>query len=251
MVGFFALTAKILCLLVLLGGVGLLGCAGYRFTVQSGHFTLKQLIILGVSDEFAAELRILALPDPAKKPNLLFIKADRIKETLLKHRSIESVSVTKRYPNTLIIRARERTPCAVVACGTLYLIDKDGYVLEDVDRLEGDQLRFPFITGVKVGEIDLGQPIRTKGVLTALDLYRCVEQTSPRMARQLSEIRVERDESLTAILAGGVEVRMGKHDFSERLAALELFVKRFGQMDRFEYLDLRFDDQIVYRERNG
>lgn len=248
--GFLALTAKIFCLFTFLGVAVLLGCAGWRFVADSDYFTLKQLVIQGVSDERAAELRIKTLPDPKRSVNLLLLDSDKVRATLLDHSEIapESVKITKRYPNTLIIRARERTPVAVVACGALYLIDKDGYVLDMVTNLEGEQLRFPFITGVKEGEIEFGQAIPREGVRTALDLSQCLPS---RLARELSEIRVGQDEGLTLMLSGGVEVRMGRSDVAERLAALELFMKKeSGRLDRFEYIDLRFSDQIVYRMRN-
>lgn len=250
-VGFFVLTAKILCCLALMAAAGLVGCAGYRFAVDSGHFTLKRLVIQGVSDEMAAELRTLVRPDPKKTVNLLLLKSDRVRDILLKHPRIESATVTKRYPNTLTILARERKPVAVVACGALYLIDKDGYVLNDASNLERDQLGFPFITGVEIGAIDFGQAIETKGVRTALDLFECLRRTNSRLARTLSEIRIEVDGGLTMVLSGGVEVRMGTDCVAERLAALELFMKEFRRLDRLEYIDLRIDDQIVYRLRNA
>ncbi|KPL12899.1 hypothetical protein AMJ85_00890 [candidate division BRC1 bacterium SM23_51] len=249
--GFLALTAKIFCVLLILSSLAVGGFALYRFTLVSGYFELKKLVITGVSDGIAAELRALTQLEPDQGINLLGMRADRIRETVLKHPRIESATVLKRYPNALIIRAREREPVAVVACGALYLVDREGYVLDTAANLDHNQRRFPFITGIDSDQIIFGEPIPTRMVCLALDVVECLRATSPRLAEQLSEIRIGRDEALTLVLSGGIEVRLGTDEFTDRLAALDLFARKHRNFETLEYIDLRFENQIVYRPRPG
>ena len=62
---------------------------------------------------------------------------------------------------------------------------------------------------------------------------------------------MEEDDSLTLVLNGGVEVRLGRQDFAQRLAKLEFMTRELEDFDSLDYIDLRFEDQIVYRPRNG
>jgi len=244
------LSLKVLCALLILGAVGLVGFNVYRFGI-SPYFEIRKLVITGVSESVAAEIRALTRLEANRGINLLFLREDRIRENVLKHPRIETAAVAKYYPNALMIHARERQPVAVVACGALYLIDRDGYVLDTVGNLDRGQTQFPFITGVSPDQIVLGQPIPTKAVCRALDLVECLRASSSPLARTLSEIRIGRDEDLTIVLAGGVEVRLGTAEFADRLAALDLFAGRYRNFVSLEYVDLRFENQIIYRPRDG
>jgi len=250
-IGFFALTIKIFFSLVLLCAVALFGFTLYRFAFLSDYFELKQLVITGdVSEQVESELRALTQLEPGRGINLLRIDSEKVRETVLKHPRIKSASVKKYYPNVLVIRARERKPAAVVACEDLYLVDREGYVLDRVPNLERGQETLPFITGVPKEEIVFGQKIPGETVERALDLYECLRTSSPRLAEKLSEIRLNRDGGLALVLSGGVEVRLGREGFAERLAKLDYFVRK-RSLEDLEYIDLRFKNQIVYRPRRG
>jgi len=248
--GFFVRVAKYLGVLLALAFLALAGFVLYRFFI-SPYFELKKLVIAGVSDDVAGEIRALTRLEPHKGINLLFLREERILETVLKHPRIESAVVTKCYPNALMILARERKPVAIVAAGTLYLIDHDGYVLDTVVRPDRDEQRFPFITGVEREQIVLGQPIPTKAAYRALDLFDCLSEADSAVAKLVSEVRIGRDEGLTLVLSGGIEVLLGTSDFADRLPALELFYQKYRDFNSLEYVDLRFQNQIIYRPRGG
>jgi cell division septal protein FtsQ len=248
--GWFALAGKVFAILAGLSLLGAGGYFGYRFSL-SNYFELKKLVITGVSDGVAAEIAALARLEPNAGINLLFVREKRIRETVLKHPRVESAVVAKCYPNALMIEARERQPVAIVACGALYWIDRDGYVLDTVAHLDRSQSPFPFLTGIAADQIVFGQPIPTKAVGRALDLYACLQEISPSVHRALSEIRVGPDDGLTLVLSGGVEVRFGTGEFADRLSALDLFAQKHRDFESLEYIDLRFDNQVVYRPRGG
>jgi len=245
---FFVRIAKIFGVLVGLALAGGLGFYLYRF-ILSDYFELKKLAITGVSGNVAAEIRALTKLEPNQRINLLFVKEKVVRETVLKHPRIRSAVVRKWYPNALMIEGHERQPVAVVPCGALYLIDRDGYVLDTASSLDQVQGQYPFITGINADQIVLGQPIPTKAVSRALDLFACVRDVSPALAKTMSEVRVGEDEGLTLVLSGGVEVWFGTGEFVDRLAALDLFAQKRRNLELLEYIDLRFKNQIVYRPR--
>jgi len=247
---YLSLIARISGILVGLALTALIGFLAYRF-IFSGYFELKKMVVTGVSDGIAAEISALTKLEPNQGINLLFLKERSVRDSVLKHPRIQSAKVLKCYPNALMIEAHERQPVAIVPCGALYLIDRDGYVLDTLGNFDRQQNQFPFITGVNPDQIVLGQPISTKAVCRALDLFECVREVSPSVARALSEIRVGRDEGLTLILSGGVEIWFGTGEFADRLAALDLFARKYHDLESLEYVDLRFENQIVYRPHGG
>jgi cell division septal protein FtsQ len=243
------LTCKIALFLALLAGFGAMGYGFYRFAFRSNYFELKKLVITGVSDDVAAELRALTELEPNHGVNLLLIRSKRVREILLHHPRIASARVAKHYPNALVIHAAERVPVAIVAGGALYVIDREGCVLDRIAELDRSQSQFPYITGVDPEDLVFGQPIPNPAVVRALDLHDCLRIACPRVLARLSEIRIGKDQGLTMILVGGVEVRLGAADFAKALARLDLLVRQRPNLDSVEYIDLRFDEQIVYKDR--
>ncbi|MCX8037042.1 MAG: cell division protein FtsQ/DivIB [Candidatus Sumerlaeia bacterium] len=237
-----------LCLSI--AGLVLIIYHAWRF-FHSPFFELKKVVIRGVSDTVVSEIRALTRLEPQRRINLLFLPESRIRETVLKHPRLESAAVTKILPNAVIIEATERKPTAIVASGALHLIDNEGYVLDTLTSLDKAPRELPFITGIEPDQIVLGRRIALPALGRALDLFECLRRTNPELAAQVSEVRIERDEGLTLILAGGVEVRLGVTDFRQSLPALELFFRKYPDLNSIEYLDLRFKDQIVYRLRDG
>lgn len=249
--GFLLRTVKIFFLLVLIAGGGLVGFRLYQFAFLSDYFELKKLAIDGASGALASELQALAQLKPNSGINLLLLRCERVRETILRHPRIKSAKVVKCYPNALVIQVEKREPAAIVAAGALYLIDREGYVLDTLQKAERNRRDLCFITGVKPDQIAFGQVIPSKAVRDAMDVYECLCQTNSSLADKVSEIRIGNRDELTIVLKGGVEVRLGSENFGERLAALELLARRLRVLDGLEYIDLRFENQIVYRPRSG
>ncbi len=240
-------------------GLVLIGYHAWRF-IHSPFFEIKKVVIkvvtdgvpdVSVQETVSSEIRALTRLEPERRINLLFLRESRILETVLKHPRLESAAITKILPNALIIEATVRQPAAIVVSGALHLIDNKGYVLDTLTNLDKAPKDLPFITGIEPDQIVLGRPIGLRPLVRALDLFECLRRSNPDLAAQVSEVRIERDEGLTLILSNGAEVRLGDTDFRQSIPALELFFRKYPNLNLIEYLDLRFKDQIVYRLRDS
>lgn len=245
------LTAKILCVLAFVGATAFFAYALHRFAYESDFFEIKTLVVKGVSSDIAQQLRTLTQLEENAGINLLNVSSRRVRTTLLRHPKIRRVRISKHYPNALIIEAEERIPVAIVSSDTFYLVDREGYVLEDIAAVSRDYKHLPLITGIDSKLIALGEPIPTTAISQAIDLFECLYRQNERLASQLSEIHVHPQYGLTLMLKDGVEVRMGREEFAERLTALELISRKRPDFDRMKYIDLRFKNQIVYRPRDS
>jgi len=238
------------CLLLSIG-VALIGKAYYLFLTDSEYFRLVRARIQtrGVSEEVKEELLAvtgLASPDGVC---LLRLDTDHVRDMMLKHPRIRAGSVQKRYPNALSIVGVERQPMAIVSAGGFYFIDEEAVILGKADVLRDDCARFVFLTGIPEGEMVLGKRLETPGLERALDLIAALRALNPSLYNSLSEIYLNERDGLILFLQGGMEARLGFGDPIRALPALELFLKRYPDPTRTEYVDLRFDNQIAYRLR--
>jgi cell division protein FtsQ len=64
---------------------------------------------------------------------------------------VKQASVTRRFPNRVIINVRERTPVALLSAGNVYYTDDDGNLMP---LFAGTYSNLPLITGVKGVRID-------------------------------------------------------------------------------------------------
>lgn len=105
--------------------IGILSLSALLSWVVNTVFTIRNVFVSGEGISISV--------DPEKMPrNILFFPTERLKKELLRdYPLIADVSITKKYPGTLVINASLRTPRALVRTGdTRYAIDKEGVVLD-------------------------------------------------------------------------------------------------------------------------
>jgi cell division protein FtsQ len=243
---FFVITAKLCLACCILAASVLLGITIHNFLFKSSYFHLKNLVIQGVSPELARDLQAASGLNTDPSPNLLTINAEQIRRRVASHPKIKYVRVVKQYPSSLIIRALEREPVAIVNSQEMYLIDADGVAIERLDPKNKTKVAFPFITGVPASRIQLGQPIDLDALLRSIDLIVNLQTKNEDLYQQLAEVNISEKNEITAYLKGGVEIRFGTTPPVEKLPALEAFATRMRTLKNLHYADFRFGDQIYY-----
>lgn len=245
-------------------GVGLLaiiaaiGHVSYSFFLEVPYFNLAHLKIEGVSDSIAQELKGVIEKSVAKSPSLLKLDLSTLNRVLASHPRVRNVRFEKMYPDTLLIRAAEREPTVIVNTDGFFLVDREGYVME---KLNADNLHtfdLPHVSGLAPDEVAAGQKIYSAQLIRALDLCRALRSKNQELYGRLSEINLGCDpvsqlDSMTITLKGGMQVRFGDRNPVQLLPQFDLFahMQRKQGVDPFsmEYVDLRFESQIVYMDR--
>ena len=99
----------ILCiLLVLLAGVSFGLIYGYRAMTTGAYFSLKNIEIQGISRISSREvLEITRLQNGA---NTLALSINDVEDALMRHPWVQAVSVTRVFPDTLIVSVHEKDP---------------------------------------------------------------------------------------------------------------------------------------------
>jgi len=149
---------------------------------------------------------------------------------------IESSRITLVYPATIIIDIKETEPLAFVKNeGELLYVDREGKILCKVKPKNGYDL--PIINSEVSAEL--------------VEFLNISLEKSPLMYHQISETEYTEKGIELYLNKSSTRIIVGKEDFRKKIVVLENFLKEeydsipFGKVD---YIDLRFDDQVVLRE---
>ncbi len=164
---------------------------------------------------------------------------------------VKSASVHRDVPNRVRIVVEERVPVAAMTMnGRLSYIDAGGYVLPPARS----QFIFdlPVLTGtLPADEFSVGKPTRNRNALDALNLLSVAKQVDEDLYRNISEIRFDGEKDIVFYTAEfGVPVIIGRSGVGQMLVRFDAFwrsiVARQGA-DALQYIDARFEDQVLVR----
>jgi len=177
--------------------------------------------------------------------------ADRVK----RHPWVRTADVTRLPPGTLSIKVRERDPVVLVidanGIPSDYL-DAEGYRMPVTDHSSFD---LPLLVGAELPP-NPTQPIESPAVA---DLLAAVGEIGPKTDVLISSFVVDASGQIALRTEpihgqGSIVVRLGRRDFDRKLRELRAFWDQavVTRPDtKYEWIDLRFDSQIVTREASG
>lgn len=236
----------IVCALVVAAG-GVSARQIHLFVTESDFFNLEQLEISGASEALELEARQALLPLCEQAgDNLFAIDTVQAEVVLGGLPRAEGVSIHKRWPDRLEVIFTERRPLMVAKLDEFYLIDQDGYLLAQVQAGQITELGMPILTGVQGRLWRLGEQLEQERLGEVLEAARFIEESDPTLSGRIVEWHLSNQESVTAILRTGAEVRFGIWPPLEKLETLSGALVARGDIEQATYIDLRNDDQIVY-----
>lgn len=171
-------------------------------------------------------------------------------DALRQHPVIADAAVTRRPPHTLRIHVTEKSPVAFISDGTLRLATAAGEVLPVDPHVA--PLDLPIVHG---SFEDSARAEVTRATLAETDRLTSL---APAFMREVSEIRVARDDSGVLHLShGAAEIVLPFGATPPRIEELKRVLadldRRFpasaatSAARRRHHIDLRFDDQVVVR----
>jgi cell division protein FtsQ len=245
--------------LFLLATAGVAARAVSRFALGDPHFTLDRdagvalnnpdFTIFGLNH--ASRARVLRIFHGDFGRNIFQIPIEERRRKLLAVDWIERASVSRIWPNRLVVRIWERKPVAFVnltpagarnQSSRLALIDTYGVILDRPERLNFSS---PILSGVYEHQTESERQQRVRHYL------RLMNELGP-LAKQLAEVDVSEPDNLKVsveIEKRSIDLEMGDRNFKRRLQDFldhyPEIQKRSGVAASF---DLRLDDRITTRE---
>jgi cell division protein FtsQ len=173
-----------------------------------------------------------------------------IRENILADTFIEDAVVTREYPSTINIRVRERVPIAILNADLNLYIDREGIVI--THGIDPRIIDLPVISGIPATvTIKPGQRIAMDVIGPSLQLLLTAKSMGSEFYHLISEVQIRGDGDLVIYSSeGGIPILFGKGDTIDKLINLEaLWTEAVRTRDprKLQYIDLRFEHQVVVR----
>ena len=169
---------------------------------------------------------------------------------------VHSVKITREYPNTVNIYLRELVPVAYISLPKVYTVDVMGTLLPLPDK--GMLYNLPIISDVPRGldTTALGDRIADETVLAQIEFISMVRERYPGIYRDISELSYTTEQGIKLISARhSTPVFLGDWEqAADAMAVLAAFLEGDPAeqiIDPFQYIDLRFKQQVVVKERKS
>lgn len=203
----------------------------YRST---GIFDLKKIIVK--NEKILEPGQVIELSQIRKGSRIMDIDKIAAVKKLNESPYIESSKIYLIYPATIVIEIKETEPVAYLNFeGELRYVDKKGNLLGKVKPKCGYDL--PIINSALTSE--------------SVEFLNLTLASSPLLYHQISEIETSESGIELYLNNSSTRIVIGKDDFPKKIVILENFLKEeydsipFGRVD---YIDLRFDNQVVMKE---
>lgn len=176
-----------------------------------------------------------------------------IQRRLLSQCYIKEATVERNLPSTIQLTVEERTPIALVNRADIVYLDEDGVILPHT--ISKELFDLPVLSGLKLGTtISYGSVIHDKHALEALTVLRGAKLVNTEMYHLISEIQIRDDSDMVFYTAeGGVPIIFGNGNVADKLVRLDAFWKQVIEergLQNLQYVDLRYDDQVIARWTN-
>lgn len=217
-----------------------------QFVLTDSHFELPRdspgMSIVGV--RYSSRQHIMEVFAPDFGLSSFHAPLAERRRRLLAIDWVRDASISRLWPNRLMVRITEREPVAFVhlAAGRSMLIDSHGVLLGLPAHARFD---FPVLTGISEEQSDQERRIRVAAMQDLLT------QLGP-AAKQISEVNTANIEDLlvtTELDHHGIELWMGDKNYASRyqhfIASYPEIQKTSGDSSIF---DLRLDDRITTKQ---
>jgi cell division protein FtsQ len=158
---------------------------------------------------------------------------------------VEDASVSRVWPDRIVVRIRERKPVAFVLFRSgVLLIDSYGIFLDPPAKA---QFTFPVLSGIREDEPEWQRRERVR-------VFLRVQQDMGYLARDISEVDAADTENIRIVAqvdSSAVELMMGDGNFARRY---QNFLSHYPEIKRrspeVKMFDLRLDDRITAKSKD-
>jgi cell division protein FtsQ len=195
-------------------------------TIQGMNYTSRAKVLRVFAADFGHS--VFSIPLAERRRKLLAIDW------------VEDASVSRIWPDRLVVRIRERTPVAFVSLPSgVLLIDSQGILL---DQPAQSQFAFPVLSGVREEEKEEQRRERVRCLAR-------VQEDLGYLAKQVSEVNASDLDNIHIVAQmehRTVELVMGDNSFGKRF---QNFLSHYAEIEKHSpnatKFDLRLDDRIT------
>lgn len=219
--------------------------AGRYYLTNAPRFSLHRVEVGGT--RHASREKIKREIERHRGRNLFRLDLDRIESDLASFPWVRRVVLKRVLPNRISCTVVEREPRGLALIrGRVWLVDTQGEAIAPFGE-KTREYSAPIFTGIDEKNADNSR----EQILGGMALLEFIRTARPGLMRDISEIDLQHPDRITlALNDGGSPVRLHPTEFDSNL---ERYLAMRGYLDTHfgdgVYVDLRFQDQIVFRPR--
>ncbi len=209
--------------------------------VNSPYFTVGTVLVEG--NKYVTVEEVLRVAGVPERINIFRLKTTELSERLMSDLRVSEVHIERKFPATIIISIKERQPLAFVASQYGFVeIDREGVVMAAFKNLK--QVKVPIITGVRLGNVYVGDQVNNAGLLNVLTYLAALDED---VLNQLSEVNIKSTDELVAYTTNSVYIRVGDSQRLTEKAKLtgEILQEIVAKKMVVDYIDLNYTSPII------
>ncbi len=214
---------------------------------RSPLFSISRMEVVGTERMSPAEVvRLAAVPADA---TLIRFPADRVAANVARDPRVDSVTVSRVFPDAMRIRVVERHPIAIVDTGTTtWLIDAQGFVIAagsgtPTGSVPATTTAIPLIRDVKGLDLKAGRRATSEPLLNAVTVLSTI---SPELRSQVKSVSAPEIDSTTLFTADKVEIVFGSATDAVKKDAIVRKILA-DQRGKVVSIDVRTTDRPTWR----
>ena len=240
-----------LCVGLLVVALGGALASGGRWLLTAPRFAVERVEVAGQSQLSVDQ--VVAASGLAPGQNLFRLDARRAVAGVEALPMVRRAELVRAFPNRVTLLVEERQPFVLVHAGTLhgtaggfYWVDEQGVPLGPETRAVA--LDAPLVSAAGADDVAAAGRTPSERVAAGVALVRTLMRAQSPLLREISEVDVSRPEGPVLYMLDGVEVRLGREDWDDRLGRLGgVLAQLRASGQRATSIDLRFRDQVVLR----
>ncbi len=228
------------------------------FLIYSHYFDIREIIVTGtgqienqtIEDHARQQIKdnILAI---IPQRNIFLFSASRLTQTLNRKYALNSLTIKRKLPNSLIIDYREKEYAFILEeNNNFFYADKHGHIITEANLLEVNERDYPIILNLSDDRIYNDQTqINAKYLEAVFILFSIFKDHSEELKIERYIIDKEINTIKVGILAGPQVYINIENDIDKQINKL-LVIKNEKLKDNFvnkTYIDVRYGDSVYYR----
>jgi cell division protein FtsQ len=226
----------------------LMAVAGWRlyaYLITSPRFNIEFIQVNATN--FLNREALNASLTEIKGRNIFLLDLNQIQKKLKANPWVDYCFIKRVLPNKLSVEITEEKPAALLKYnGELYLISSNGVLLQKYDSRKFSDILLPLITDrsrCSIKALKLKLPL-------LMEAIKEIKTSYPQLLKQIAEFDLSEEDNVRLRLHEFTcLVNLGNKNFSQHLKNfLLIFPEIEEKMAQLDYIDLRFDHQIILHQ---
>ncbi len=177
--------------------------------------------------------------------NIFSVNLGEIQTKLAKISWVKSVVVTRKFPDTIHISVKERTPSALLFTDRFFLIDEQAKIFKEVDS--EDPIDYPILTGFQESDLKEYPELMRQRFTLCFDFLHAIQEQIFFRDDPISEVHCDSVLGFTVFTKNkALEIFYGFQDLLKKQETLEKFkVSQQAQNLKVTRIDLDSKNRII------